>query len=80
MLQLKILASKITEARSTSGDEIRKENVTASGSPALVKPMNSGIEEQEQKGVMVPRSAARILAPKPWRCPRMSYARKLVTA
>ena len=30
---------------------MRKENVTPRGSPALVKPMNSGIDEQEQNGV-----------------------------
>ena len=47
------------------GEEIRKEKVTPKGSPALVKPMNSGIEEQEQKGVTVPRSAAMQLAPIP---------------
>ena len=53
MGQLKIEASRITEARSTSGDEIRKEKVIASGSPAAVKPMNSGMDEQEQNGVTV---------------------------
>lgn len=47
------------------GEEIRKENVTPNGSPALVKPMNSGMEEQEQKGVTVPSSAAAQLAPIP---------------
>ena len=46
-------ASKITEARSTNGDDIRKEKVTPIGSPALVKPINSGMEEHEQKGVTV---------------------------
>ena len=44
--------------KSTIGDEIRNENVTPSGNPALVKPMNSGMEEQEQNGVTVPSSAA----------------------
>ena len=44
MGQLKMLASRMTEARSTSGDEMRNENVVPSGSPALVKPMNSGID------------------------------------
>ncbi len=47
------------------GDEIKNENVTPSGSPALVKPINSGIEEQEQKGVTVPSSAAIPLAHTP---------------
>ena len=45
MVQLKILASRITDARSTKGDEIRKEKVTPIGKPALVKPINIGIEE-----------------------------------
>jgi hypothetical protein len=31
------------------GEEIRKENVTPTGSPADVKPINSGMEEHEQK-------------------------------
>ena len=44
------------------GEEIRKENVTPSGSPALVNPMNSGMDEQEQNGVTVPSSAAMQLA------------------
>ena len=65
----------MTEARSTRGEEIRKENVIASGSPAAVKPMNSGIDEQEQKGVNVPSSAANMLAPKPERPPSMARVR-----
>ena len=44
------------------GDEIRKENVTPMGSPALVKPINNGMDEQEQNGVTVPSSAAIIFA------------------
>lgn len=47
------------------GEEIKKENVTPSGNPALVKPINSGMEEQEQNGVTVPSSAEIILAPIP---------------
>ncbi len=47
------------------GEEIKKENVTPNGRPALVNPMNNGMEEQEQKGVTVPKSAAIQLAPKP---------------
>ena len=47
------------------GEEIRKENVTPRGRPALVKPMNNGIEEQEQKGVTVPKRAAMQFAPMP---------------
>ena len=41
-----------------TGEEIRKENVTPNGSPALVKPMKRGMDEQEQNGVSVPRRAA----------------------
>ncbi len=47
------------------GEEIRKENVTPKGSLALVKPIKSGMEEQEQKGVTVPSKAAKILAVTP---------------
>ena len=65
IFQLKILASKITDARSTRGDDIRNEKVTPTGSPALVKPMNIGIEEHEQNGVIVPNKAPIILAPVP---------------
>jgi hypothetical protein len=32
--------NSIIEAISTIGDEIKKENVTPNGSPAVVKPMN----------------------------------------
>ena len=46
-----MLMSSTRLPRSTIGEEIRNENVTPSGRPALVKPMNSGIEEQEQNGV-----------------------------
>ena len=41
----------------TIGEEIRNENVTPSGSPTLVKPINNGMDEQEQKGVTVPSKA-----------------------
>ena len=75
MGQLKIDASRITEARSTSGDEIRKEKVIASGRPAAVNPMKIGIEEQEQKGVIVPSRAASIFAQRPVRPPRMRRVR-----
>ena len=44
------------------GEEIRKENVTPKGKPAPVKPINNGIEEQEQNGVTVPSRAAMIFA------------------
>mgnify|MGYP000837605250 CR=1 FL=1 len=60
-----MLVIKIREPRSTRGDEIRKENVIPTGNPALVNPIKRGIEEQEQKGVTVPKSAAKIFADKP---------------
>ena len=60
-----MLIRRIREPRSTIGDEIRNENVTPNGSPALVKPMNNGIDEQEQNGVTVPSKAAMQFAPMP---------------
>ena len=75
MGQLKMLASRMTEARSTSGDEMRNENVVPSGSPALVKPMNSGIDEHEQNGVIVPSSAPASRALTPLMLPRMRRVR-----
>ena len=51
------------------GEEIKKENVTPRGSPALVNPINRGIDEQEQKGVTVPSKAAIALAQIPWKRP-----------
>jgi hypothetical protein len=68
---LKILAIRIRDAISTKGEEIRKEKVTPSGKPALVKPMNKGTEEQEQKGVIVPSKAPRIFPDMPPKRPRM---------
>jgi len=63
--QLKIEASKTTDAKSTKGDDIKKENVTPTGKPALVKPMKIGIDEQEQNGVTVPSKAPMIFPGKP---------------
>src|SRR5690606_28699372 len=61
----KILASNITDAKSTNGDEIKNENVTPTGNPALVNPIKIGIELHEQKGVTVPKNAPMILAQMP---------------
>ena len=61
----------MTDARSTSGEDIKNENVTPIGSPALVNPINSGIEEQEQKGVIVPNNAPNILAVTPLNLPKI---------
>jgi hypothetical protein len=41
------------------GELIRKAKVTPKGIPPLTKPMNRGMEEQEQKGVTAPRRTAR---------------------
>ena len=43
----------------TNGDVIRKAKVTPSGIPPFTKPINSGIDEQEQNGVMAPKNAAK---------------------
>ena len=48
------------EAKSTNGDDIKNENVTPNGSPAEVKPINIGILEQLQKGVIVPNNAPKM--------------------
>ena len=57
----------ITKATSlTSGEVIKKENATPIGIFASKKPINKGIEEQEQKGVTAPNNAAAIL-PSPHR-------------
>jgi hypothetical protein len=66
-----MLASIITEARSTRGDEIKNENVTPIGSPALVNPIKSGMDEQEQKGVTVPSNAPSIFADIPLYLPNI---------
>ena len=50
----KILISKTRLPKSTIGDEIKNEKVTPRGNLVLVNPINSGIDEHEQKGVTVP--------------------------
>jgi len=57
------------------GDDIRNEKVTPKGSPADVKPINKGIDEQEQKGVTVPSSAAAVFAPIPRKRPNIFLLR-----
>jgi len=59
------------DARSTRGEDIRNENVTPIGNPALVKPMNRGMDEQEQNGVIVPSKAPNIFPPIPLIFPRI---------
>jgi len=63
--------SNTNEPKSTIGEDIRNEKVTPNGSPALVKPINKGIDEQEQNGVTVPSKAAIIFAPIPLNLPRI---------
>ena len=70
-----MLANKITEAKSTKGEEIKKEKVTPRGNPALVNPMNKGIEEHEQNGVNVPNKAPAIFAFIPDILPRIFLVR-----
>ena len=70
-----MLISRTRLPRSTIGDDIRNEKVTPTGSPALVKPINRGIDEHEQNGVTVPSSAAMQLAPIPWKFPKIFLLR-----
>ena len=70
-----ILISRTREPRSTIGEEIKNEKVTPSGKPADVKPINNGMDEQEQKGVTVPSKAATELAPMPWYRPNIFLLR-----
>jgi hypothetical protein len=42
----------------TNGEVIKKAKVTPSGIPPLTNPIKSGIDEQEQKGVMAPNNEA----------------------
>jgi hypothetical protein len=55
----------MTEAKSTKGEDIKKENVTPTGKPAFVNPIKIGIDEHEQNGVTVPKSAPIEFAPTP---------------
>jgi hypothetical protein len=57
-----MLIRSTKDPRSTIGDEIKKLKVIPNGSPADVKPIKSGIDEQEQNGVTVPKSADIIFA------------------
>ena len=57
--------------RSTIGEEIKNEKVTPNGNPALVNPINNGMEEQEQKGVTVPSKADITFAPIPSNFPKI---------
>ena len=66
------MPNSITTATSlTSGEAIRKDRVTPSGTPAETKPMNAGTAEHEQNGVATPSVAASTL-PTPSRLPPRS--------
>ena len=43
----------------TNGEVMRKAKVTPSGMPPLTKPMNRGIDEHEQNGVIAPKNDAK---------------------
>jgi len=43
----------------TSGEVMRKANVTPSGMPPFTNPMNKGMDEQEQNGVIAPKREAK---------------------
>ena len=53
---------------------MRKEKVTPKGSPAPVKPMNRGMDEQEQKGVTVPRRAETRIGSQTVEAPKYPFA------
>jgi hypothetical protein len=42
------------------GEATRNEKVVPNGTPACINPKKSGIAEQEQNGVIIPKSDARI--------------------
>ena len=52
-----LLRANLADSRKIA-DAIKKENVTPSGIPASTKPIKSGTEEQEQKGVTAPSVTA----------------------
>ena len=64
-------ASRTTATSLTSGDAIRKDSVTPSGTPADTNPMNAGTALHEQNGVATPSPAA-IALPTPSRRPPSS--------
>jgi len=43
------------------GEATKNEKVVPSGTPAYTKPKNNGTAEQEQKGVIIPKSEAKML-------------------
>lgn len=43
----------------TKGELIKKAIVIPNGMPAVMNPIKSGMDEQEQKGVTIPKNTAR---------------------
>src|SRR5699024_12839606 len=70
-----IIISKIKLTKSNIGEDIKNEKVTPKSKPALVKPINIGIEEQEQNGVTVPNNADIIFAQIPLNFPSIFLLR-----
>ncbi len=58
----KTLINSTKAPKSTNGEEIKNENVTPTGNPAFENPINRGMEEQLQNGVIVPSNALSIFA------------------
>jgi hypothetical protein len=54
-----MLGKSKSEDSFIKGELIRKVKVIPKGIPELRNPMNKGIEEQEQNGVIIPKSAAK---------------------
>ena len=61
IFQPNIPRSKTKATSFIIGEATRKEKVVPSGTPAWIKPKNNGIAEQEQNGVIIPRSEAMTL-------------------
>ena len=57
--KIPIPSSIIAAISLISGELTKKATLTPNGTPAATNPMNIGIEEQEQKGVTVPKKTAR---------------------
>lgn len=52
-------ANIATATSFTRGEVIRNAKVTPNGIPPFTNPMNSGMDEQEQNGVMAPKTDAK---------------------
>lgn len=59
----------------TNGEVIRYAKVTPNGIPPFTKPINNGIDEQEQNGVIAPNSEAKKYC-KPYNLRETRYSRR----